>query len=321
MIIGGPSKARKSWSLIDLAVSVASGVPWWGIQTRESRVCLVNFELTEWMIAERLTKVLGGKRMGQRTMQLVGANLSLWNLRGHNAPAADLVTQLIEGLQGKRFDLLILDPVYKALGDADENSATDIARLMDALERLARETGAAVVLAHHFAKGDASGKNAVDRMSGSGVWARDPDSIMVLTPPPKAKDEEDDGETRMVVETALRAHRPLPPFRLIWRDGVFEQDGECDPVSPVLDAPRKGKPTTTYRARSGSAADRFGHFLRDMPPLRHSREGVSECASWLATAAGIPYDVAQRAFHVISTGTPGQDFIVRDGDFWRGSFQ
>lgn len=31
-------------------------------------------------------------------------------------------------------------------------------------------------------KGDSSGKSAIDRMSGAGAWARDPDSILVLTP-------------------------------------------------------------------------------------------------------------------------------------------
>jgi hypothetical protein len=39
-----------------------------------------------------------------------------------------------------------------------------------------------VAAAHHFAKGDSTGKSAIDRMSGTGAWARDPDSILVLTP-------------------------------------------------------------------------------------------------------------------------------------------
>ena len=30
MILGGTSKSNKSWCLLDLALSVASGQPWWG---------------------------------------------------------------------------------------------------------------------------------------------------------------------------------------------------------------------------------------------------------------------------------------------------
>jgi hypothetical protein len=53
---------------------------------------------------------------------------------------------------------------------------------MNELEALVQRTGAALVVAHHFAKGDSTAKNTIDRMSGAGAWARDPDSILVLTP-------------------------------------------------------------------------------------------------------------------------------------------
>jgi len=70
---------------------------------------------------------------------------------------------------------------YKLLGAADENSATDITALLNMVESLAMHTGAAIALAGHFAKGNASGKEAIDRISGSGVFARDHDSLVVFT--------------------------------------------------------------------------------------------------------------------------------------------
>ena len=54
--------------------------------------------------------------------------------------------------------------------------------LMNELEKLAQSSGAAVVVAHHFAKGDSTAEEAGDRLSGAGAWVRDPDSIVVLTP-------------------------------------------------------------------------------------------------------------------------------------------
>ena len=49
------------------------------------------------------------------------------------------------------------------LGDRDENANGEIANLMNELEMLAQSSGAAVIVAHHFAKGDSSAKEAGDR--------------------------------------------------------------------------------------------------------------------------------------------------------------
>ena len=65
-----------------------------------------------------------------------------------------------------------------------------------------------MVLAHHFAKGDSTGKNAIDRMSGAGAWARDPDSILVMTP-----HEEPDCFT---VSTILRNLPRVDEFVVRW---------------------------------------------------------------------------------------------------------
>ena len=45
MLLGGGSKAFKSWSLIDLALSLHAGVPWWGQQCKMARVLFINFEI------------------------------------------------------------------------------------------------------------------------------------------------------------------------------------------------------------------------------------------------------------------------------------
>jgi hypothetical protein len=116
--------------------------------------------------------------------------------------------KLEEQLAKYQFGLIIIDPAYKVLGDRDENANGEIASLMNEFEALAQKTGAAVVVAHHFAKGDSTSKNAMDRMSGAGAWARDPDSIMVLTP-----HEEPDCFT---VTSILRNLPQLPEFVVSW---------------------------------------------------------------------------------------------------------
>ncbi len=209
MVLGGTSKSNKSWCLLDMAVSVASGSPWWGRQTTKMPVVFLNFELQPWSVAGRLNAICE-KRPEVRGF---GRTLHMWNLRGHNADLTLLRPKLEEVLSQHQFGLLILDPAYKLLGNREENSNGDIADLMNELERLAQASGAAVVLSHHYAKGDSSAKEAGDRMSGAGAWVRDPDSIMVMTP----HEEED----HFTVSTILRNLPRLPEFVVGWEFPVM----------------------------------------------------------------------------------------------------
>lgn len=204
MLLGGTSKSNKSWCLLDLAVSVASGQPWWGHVTFKGPVLYINFELQPWAITERLTAILGHRP----ECKIPKDGLAIWNLRGRNGDLALLRPKLEEQLDRHEFALIILDPAYKLLGNRDENANGEVADLMNEFEALAQRTGSALVIAHHFAKGDSTAKSAIDRMSGAGAWARDPDSIIVLTP-----HEEPDCFT---VTSILRNLPQLPEFVLQW---------------------------------------------------------------------------------------------------------
>lgn len=217
MVLGGTSKSNKSWCLLDLALSVASGQPWWGRATTKMPVVFLNFELQPWSVAKRLNDICA-KRPECRGF---GRTLHLWNLRGHNADLTILRPKLEEVLAQHQFGLLILDPAYKLLGNREENSNGDIADLMNELERLAQASGAAVVLSHHYAKGDSTSKEAGDRMSGAGAWVRDPDSIMVLTP----HEEED----HFTVSTILRNLPKLPEFVVGWEFPVMNVKAGMNP--------------------------------------------------------------------------------------------
>ena len=92
---------------------------------------------------------------------------------------------------------------------------------MNEFEALAQKTGAAIVVAHHFAKGDSTAKNAMDRMSGAGAWVRDPDTVMVLTP-----HEEPDCFT---VSSVLRNLPQLPEFVVGWDFPLMKVASDLNP--------------------------------------------------------------------------------------------
>jgi hypothetical protein len=220
MVLSGPSKSYKSWCLLDLAMSVASGQPWWGRKTRQARTIYINFELPRWAVHERLMVL---RRARPECDPVCGNGLAFWNLRGHSAGLERLRPQLEDHLRREQFGLVILDPVYKLLGDRDENSNGEIAGMMNQLELLAQTSGAAVVLAHHFAKGNAGAKNSIDRMSGAGVWARDPDALVALTP-----HEEADCFT---VSTTLRLVPRIPDWVMRWEFPLMRNLTDLNPAA------------------------------------------------------------------------------------------
>ena len=91
--------------------------------------------------------------------------IQLWNLRGHAADFRQIVPRIIARCRAENFALIVLDPIYKLYGGTDENAAGDVAELLNSLERLATETGAAIAFGAHFAKGNASAKEAIDRLA------------------------------------------------------------------------------------------------------------------------------------------------------------
>lgn len=57
MIIGSGSKSYKTWTLLDLAMSVACGVPWLGLETTKGKVLYLNFELKPASIKSRIEAI------------------------------------------------------------------------------------------------------------------------------------------------------------------------------------------------------------------------------------------------------------------------
>jgi hypothetical protein len=216
LIISGTSKGRKTYALADMGVSVATGADWWGLKTKKGRVCYVNFEIQEAFFCRRIEDICRTKGVA-----LEPGRFMTWPLRGHTKGIEKMVEELMTVLMRENFALIIFDPIYKALGDRDENKAGDVASMLNELERIAVKTGAAIAFGAHYSKGNQAAKESIDRIGGSGVFARDPDSIIAMT----AHETED----CFTVEATLRNFKPLPPFVLKWEWPLFKRDAGLDP--------------------------------------------------------------------------------------------
>ena len=93
---------------------------------------------------------------------IIRSNLKLLNLRGYATDANVILPRIAKEIHEHGFVLIIIDPLYKILGDREENATKDMADLMLAIERLAVDSSAAVFFGAHFSKGNQSLKEAMD---------------------------------------------------------------------------------------------------------------------------------------------------------------
>ena len=176
MLLAGPSKAGKSFLLINLAISIAEGVDWLGMKCRQGRVCYVNLELDAASCFHRFREIYEKRGLAPNRL----ADIDIWNLRGKAATMDRLAPVMIHRFKDKKYAAIIIDPIYKVI-TGDENNATEMSQFCSYFDSVATEIGVSVIYCHHHSKG-AAGKysNAADRSSGSGVFARDPDAILDL---------------------------------------------------------------------------------------------------------------------------------------------
>ena len=175
MLIAGPSKAGKSFALIQLCISIAEGRPWFGFDCTQGKVLYVNLELDRASCLHRFKDVY--EALEQQPTNI--GNISIWNLRGKSLPMDQLAPKLIRRAQKRNYKAIIIDPIYKVI-TGDENSADQMANFCNQFDKVCTELKCAVIYCHHHSKGSQTGKRSMDRASGSGVFARDPDALLDL---------------------------------------------------------------------------------------------------------------------------------------------
>lgn len=259
-VIGGGSKSYKSWSLLDLAISVAHGLDFWGFKTMPVPVLFINFEIGEGFLRQRLIPI-----MHEKGLQKLNRNFCVWTLRGRATEITKLVNEAIAQIEklGVVFRLIIPDPIYKTYGGRAENSNEEMAHVLNELGRMARITKAGVLFSHHYAKGSAALKEQIDRMSGAGVFARDPDTIITLTP--HAEDK------AYTVEARTRYLPDPEAFVVRWQYPLMARDETLNP------ADLKNKPGPKDKYSNNEILELLEHGMnkKEWFKICHDELGIS----------------------------------------------
>ena len=257
MLVSGSSKAGKSFLLMELCVAIAEGGKWLGFPCKKGRVLYVNLEIDPASAINRFLKIYEALKIPAVNME----GIVIWNLRGHAIPLDELVPKLVRRVGEQHFDAIVIDPIYKVI-TGDENNASDMGAFCNQFDRICTATGCSVIYCHHHSKGAQGAKRAMDRASGSGVFARDPDAQLDMIQL-ELSDEvinfvREGNATAWRMESSLREFPNIRPVEFWFEYPIHRVDDrgylEELPAQGTADAGRMKNPN---HKSSDSAAEEF----------------------------------------------------------------
>ncbi|WP_425400364.1 AAA family ATPase [Aeoliella sp.] len=289
-VIAAP-KVGKSWLVYYVSLSVIMG---WSLFSRfctsQGKVLIIDNELHPETLASRVPVV--AEAMG---VDPFGGNdgyldeLELWPLRGDLRSLNELMYEF-ETIERGDFKLIIFDAKYRfATEGQSENDNASEARFYNQVDRIADQTGAAIMLVHHSSKGNQAGKSVTDVGAGAGAQSRAADCHLVL------REHEEPGH--IVLDAVVRSFAPPSPLVLRWEwplwnpvDGMdpeklagskSKQQEELDQRDhqgklDILTVLRRG-PQSARKIRSevGMGPDRLGRLLFQLVEEGHIIESTT----------------------------------------------
>ncbi len=233
------AKRGKTWLIMDLAISVASGNPWLGFPVKQGAVLVLDNELHPETISQRGKKIVEER---QFELDVFGDNIHYLVMRGCLRDI-DLICQDITNFKYP-VSLVVIDALYRTYPEkTDENDNGTMAVLYNKLDKAILKLNAGMVLVHHASKGNQSSKALTDVGSGAGAFGRATDTHMILRP-----HEEDDVVVAEAVPRTFPQPRPrclryqyplwveaadLDPAKLAGLNGKKKKSDATPPVAPI----------------------------------------------------------------------------------------
>lgn len=260
MLLAGPSKAGKSYALIELCIAIAEGRNWLGFPCARGKVLYVNLELDRASCLHRFRDVYDALQWPPKSL----SNIVIWNLRGRSVPMDKLAPKLIRRALKENYIAVVIDPIYKVI-TGDENSADQMAAFCNQFDKVCTELGCAVIYCHHHSKGSQGGKKSMDRASGSGVFARDPDALLDLIELPVGEDLRKQEENNAVCAACTQALERAGKLREVSRDDLCSQRAAVAACEELMPGWTGAAAEQARRAAGSQTAWRVEGTLREFP--------------------------------------------------------
>lgn len=160
-LFAGEPGSKKTWALLHLACSIASGKTWLGFPVKQTAALIIDEESGQRRILDRLAEILLGLSIGKDT-PVYAISLHAFDLRDD-----DGVQTLEDAISITQAGFVVIDALADVAPGADENSVKDMIPLMLNLRRLADKTQAAIAVIHHTPKAKTSAYRGTSAIAGA----------------------------------------------------------------------------------------------------------------------------------------------------------
>jgi hypothetical protein len=162
-MITGDAGSGKTWMSIDIAVSIAKGLPWMNREVLQGAVLIIDEESGEHRLSNRIKKVIMGH--GGPGTPIYGFSMQCMNATDPTH-LAEIEKIIIE----KNIKFVVIDALMDVVIGADENSVKEMMPAFKYLRQISSRTGVTFWIIHHTDKsgkgyrGSSAIKGAVDSM-------------------------------------------------------------------------------------------------------------------------------------------------------------
>lgn len=217
----GPPGVGKSAVALDLACRVGVGRQWAGANVTKGRVLYLIGEAP----VQLVDRSAAWAEANGTTVEDIGDGVAVLSRSFPLHTSSSEVEELMEIVEEFEPTAVIIDTMARFSAGMEENSATDVGRLVAALDRIVRVSGAGVMVVHHTTRGTSHGR-------GSTALLGAVDSELLVEEDPDAPD---DGPRRIrVLNTKNKFAPKAAPLTF-----VFEQVGDSFVLEPVIVTDRR----------------------------------------------------------------------------------
>ncbi|HEX3033712.1 MAG TPA: AAA family ATPase [Thermodesulfobacteriota bacterium] len=153
-----------------MALSVSLGKPLWGKKVNQGGVLFISTEDGIIRLKKRIWKMIGSPDKETPNFHFYLGDCILTR--------QGVMEALREKIQTLKPKLIVLDPFINLFRGRELNSAEDMNEVLRPLQKLAKDTGACVLVIHHVRK--SAGNDSIDIIQGSITIGGVPDGILLL---------------------------------------------------------------------------------------------------------------------------------------------
>lgn len=220
-VIGAP-KAGKSFLLMQMLLSIASGRDWLGRATLQGPVLLIDNELHRETLLDRFKRVANAM-----AIDFDAIDFDVTSLRGQLRDI-DWIQKYVSRL-AKTYCAIGIDAFYRTLPKGiSESDNAQMASVYNLIDLLASNSDAAIILNHHASKGEQGQKNVTDVGSGAGVISRAADCHLII--------RRHELPTAAVLEGVTRSSASPPAQTICWNFPLWSPSE----IKPVVGLPISG---------------------------------------------------------------------------------